>query len=193
MLRSLLFTAPVLALLATQASAQIRPVTIVRAKPPIITLQPQYNPAFNSPYSQAPIFQNPSQTINRPIVLPATWTPHVLQPTQITQWGVQPAHLYPGVYTPPQVATVETGRYYPVSQWSAMTRSGNFYDAWNDTFTTRTGTYQYNPWSDSYSNPINNSTYNPRTGVTVRPLNPVTNLNNFYQRNQYNALPGFIR
>ena len=183
MLRSLLLTLPVLAITALETQAQ-RPTPVVTGRLPIITVQPQLYP---SPYSQVPVY-NPTPSINIPVVLPATWAPPVLIPTHFTEWGtIQPARLIPGVYTPPLVATVEPSRYFPVAQWTAINpTNGNVFDAWNNTFTNRDGSYQYNPWTNTYTNPLNNATYNPHSGVTIRPLSPVasplTNYNNFYNR-----------
>ena len=75
----------------------------------------------------------------------------------------------------------------PVAQWTAINpTNGNVFDAWNNTFTNRDGSYQYNPWTNTYTNPLNNATYNPHSGVTIRPLSsvasPLTNYNNFYNR-----------
>lgn len=189
MLRHLLLAAPILALAASHASAQIRPTPVITGKLPIITLQPQINPVFASPYSLPPVLtQQP--TYARQVVLPATWTPATLSPTTLTPWGIQPARLNPGIYTPPLVASVEPSRYYSVSPWAAVNPvNGNVYNGFNNTFTTRTGSYQYNPWTDTFTNPSNNATYNPYSGVTIRPLNPVP-ANNFYYGPQY---PGAFR
>ena len=191
MRRPLLLAVPAaLALFASQASAQIRPVPVITGRPPIVTLQPQINPLYASPYSATPVL-NTYPTYSRPVVLPATWTQPAVIPTQITPWGVQPPQFFPGVYTPPQVATVEPSRYFPVAPFTAINPvNGNIYDGWNNTFTNRDGTYLYNPWTDSFVNPLNNATYNPYSGVTIRPLNPVAAYNNFYNRNPY---PLFIR
>lgn len=182
MLRSLLLTLPVIALAASQSWAQVRPTPVITGRLPIVTLQPQINPFYISPFSQTPIY-NPAPTIHRPIVLPATWTPPVVIPMQNTPWGLQPPQFIPGAYTGPQVATVEPSRYVPVAPWTAINPvNGNVYDGWNNSFNNRDGTYQYNPWTNSYTNPLNNANYNPYSGVTIRPLNPVSNYNNFYNR-----------
>lgn len=175
MLRKLLLAVPAALALTGTASAQARPVAVVTAPLPIITLQPQpyANPLFSSPFSQTPV-PNRNTTFSRPVVLPATWTNPAVIPTHITEWGtVQPAQLIPGVYTLPQVATVGPSRYTPVSQWTAINPiNGNIYDAWNQTFTNTDGTYQYNPWNNTFVDPNTNATYNPNNGVTIRPLTP---------------------
>ncbi len=175
MLRKFLLAVPAALALAGIASADgrpARPVTVVTAPLPIVTLNPQpySNPYYANPFNQTPVLnQNP--TSNRPVVLPATWTKPAVIPTQITPWGIQPAQLIPGVYTPPQVATVGPSKYTPVSQWTAINPvNGNVYDGWNNTSTNTDGTYQYNPWTNTFFNPNNNATYNPNNGVTIRPL-----------------------
>ena len=173
MLRKLLMSVPAALAFAGMASAdgrQARPVGIVTAPLPIVTLDPQ---PYASPYSPVPVL-NQYPTFGRPVVLPATWTKPAVIPTQITPWGVQPAQLIPGVYTPPQAATVGPSRYTPVSQWTAINPvNGNVYDGWNQTFTNTDGTYGYNPWTNTFVNPNTGGTYNSNNGVTIRPLTPM--------------------
>ena len=112
MLRHLLLAAPILALAASHASAQIRPTPVITGKLPIITLQPQINPVFASPYSVPPVLtQQP--TYARQVVLPATWTPATLSPTTLTPWGtaILGGRLPSGAASAPRVC--ETPRFDP--------------------------------------------------------------------------------
>ena len=175
MFRKLVLAIPATLALAATASAQPRPVQIITAPLPIITLQPQplANPFHVNPFAPSPVFA-PNAIVGRAVVLPATWTKPAVIPTQITPWGVRPAQLIPGVYTPPKIATVGPNHYTPVAQWTAINPiNGNVYDAWNQTFSNHDGNYQYNPWNNTFVNPLNQATYNPNNGVTIRPLTPI--------------------